>query len=399
MEPTLLYQQVPPVQALEPPSLVSSLEQGIRYARQQHHPEAMTAFTLAYNQLTSQHSDLASLLDALIGSRQRYEEAKQEVQEASKRLVAAESEQQQHLTTLEHLLPDLLRLLEESSLALDRLPNVSMGQHAPSQAPGSGLALPALEFTCFGHFQVKRLGRVVALCPNRKGQTILRYLVAKPGHRETLDKLIEILCRDDEPEVGRHKLEVALSALRCSLNRSYPCEPGSGYILYQHGAYQLNPAVAIRTDVEEFLELYQAGYRAGGDEAIIWYERACHLYTGPFLTEDLYADWTFIRREQLSQVYLAMCSTLAESALKRGHFEEALQWTTASLSENRCDETAHQQLIRAYLALGRRSEALRQYERCQQMLDEELGVQPLPETTKLVDDLFKSHHFSIQKEQ
>jgi DNA-binding SARP family transcriptional activator len=37
----------------------------------------------------------------------------------------------------------------------------------------------------------------------------------------------------------------------------------------------------------------------------------------------------------------------------------------------------------SYAAEGCRSEALRLYQRCEQMLAEELGVPPLPETTAL----------------
>ncbi len=50
---------------------------------------------------------------------------------------------------------------------------------------------------------------------------------------------------------------------------------------------------------------------------------------------------------------------------------------------NRCDEEAYRRLMRAYAAQGRRSEALRQYQQCQKVLGEELGVQPMPETQKL----------------
>ena len=46
--------------------------------------------------------------------------------------------------------------------------------------------------------------------------------------------------------------------------------------------------------------------------------------------------------------------------------------------------------MRAYVALGRRSDALRQYQRCQRVLDEELGVLPVPETVNLFHTILNS---------
>jgi len=110
---------------------------------------------------------------------------------------------------------------------------------------------------------------------------------------------------------------------------------------------------------------------------------ACALHTGPFLTEDLYADWSLIQREQLTQMYLTMCRALSLHALDRGNFEEVLTWSTMMLQENRCDEAAYRLLMRAYMATGRRAEALRLYQRCAQTLETELGIHPAPETTIL----------------
>ncbi len=246
-----------------------------------------------------------------------------------------------------------------------------------------GIAFFSLYFVCFGRFEVKRLGRTISLCSNRNGQAILRYLVAQSGHRVTMDTLMALLWPDDEPEVAHHKLQVAISALRRSLNNGYTSDPGGGYILCKNGVYQLNPSVSLRSDIDEFLAFYQAGKLHGASAAIVQYEAACSLYTGPFLPEDLYADWPLIQREQLRQAYLVMCGALAEHYLEVGHFEYAAKWASAMLKENRCDEVAHRLLIRVYAADGRRSEALRQYQHCERVVAEELGMPLMPETVNL----------------
>ena len=254
--------------------------------------------------------------------------------------------------------------------------------------------LPALYFSCFGSFEVKRHGHPVALCANRNGQAILRYLVAQENHRASMDTLMALLWPDDDGDVAHHKLQVAISTLRRALNHGYAADPGGGYILCRNHVYQLNPAIPLQSDVDEFLAFYQAGQQLSGSLAATQYEKACQLYTGPFLTEDLYADWSFIRREQLSQAYLAMSSALAEHYLGIGRYEDAAKWATATLKENHCDEVAHRQLMRAYAAQGRRSEALRQYQRCQHVLAEELNVQPMPETINLFHAILNHERFA-----
>jgi DNA-binding SARP family transcriptional activator len=169
--------------------------------------------------------------------------------------------------------------------------------------------LPPLAITCFRGFEVRRSGTKVELCHNRHGQMILRYLTAHPRHRETIDTLIEVLWPDD-PEIPRRRLYVALSALRCSLNSGYASQSGAGYVLCDGGVYQLNPAIPIHIDAEEFAALYRAGQQVSGDAAISHFEEACRLYRGPFLPEDLYADWSLIQREHLTQIHLTICHTL-----------------------------------------------------------------------------------------
>jgi DNA-binding SARP family transcriptional activator len=189
---------------------------------------------------------------------------------------------------------------------------------------------------------------------------------------------------EEAPEVAEHKLRVAVSALRCSLNRNFVSEPGSGYILCKGQVYQLNSMVQLHSDVNEFLALYQAGQKARDSETrASYYEQACQLYSGPFLAEDVYAEWSYLPREELMKTYVIMCDKLAEYNLQSQCYEAAEKWASAILQVDRCDEEAYRQLIRAYATQGRRSEALRQYQQCQRVLSKELGIQPAPETQEL----------------
>ncbi len=396
--------------------------------------EGAVFFALLSEQLAASQGPFLATLDALRSAIAGYLHAQDALLEASKRLMEADAEQQARLASLKTLLPSLgeaeitMRMLSASpslprregratqSLRLVR-PHETADGDGEMDGVGASLAgetsdsgerkidgeksrvtsasaqaLPDLYISCFGCFEVRRDHADSApldLCSNAKGQAILRYLLVCPQRRASVDKLMAALWPEEEPEAARHKLRVAISALRVSLNRDVVDGAGGGYILCKGQVYSLNPNAALHSDVDEFLALYHAGQAADGHEAMTLYERACKLYKGPFLTEDLYAEWSFIAREELTKIYLTMCYALAEFALANSNYHAAIQWANAILKVDRCEEQAHRQLMRAYAALKRRSEALRQYQLCQQILKDELGVPPMPETQRLLQTLLQ----------
>jgi DNA-binding SARP family transcriptional activator len=423
-----LFSREQDTQTVEPGafSAVSLLEQGLNCVQQGRYPEGVAFFALAREQLSPNMIHLTVALDACIQDYVGYCQAQKALQQASERLIEIHAKQQARIVSLENLLPDLKRdtdpilpaiaqtlkspenyqlspTLSEDSRLYQSVPP-AIERHVQSQPletsslAGENIDLPALHFTCFGRFEVKRSGQTITLCSNRNGQAILRYMVAQSNHRATMDTLMALLWPEDEPEVAHHKLQVAISTLRRSLNNGYVSDTGGGYVLCKHGVYQLNPSVPIRTDVDEFLSFYQAGRQQKSiSSAVPYYEAACHLYKGAFLTEDLYVDWPIIQREQLNQAYLAMCGSLSEHYLEIGSYEDAAKWASAILKENRCDEVAYRKLMRINLAAGRRSEALRQYQRCERVLAEELNVAPMPETISLFHSILTSKSSKIEE--
>src|SRR5438270_12027046 len=306
------------------------LESGFLCVRQGRYAEGLTFFALARERLSPEQAHLAAVLDAFIQSHKTYLRAQEELLRASKRFARAEAGQQVQIAALENLLSilpgemnkvshnvnglqqnargnRLLHVLRSSSenfnghqLSMQSpqrtAENNKGNQSLPPSQPEESTTLPALYITCFGRFEVKRLGTSVVLCSNRHGQTILRYLVGQSEHRATSDTLMTLLWPEDEPEVVQPRLHTAICALRRSLNHGYACEPGYGYIVCKNRTYSLNTAILIQTDVDQFLHFYQAG-RQTNEERVAHYEKACHLYTGPFIPEDKYADWSFLQRE------------------------------------------------------------------------------------------------------
>lgn len=334
---------------------------------------------------------LPEALDALADCQSRHEQACRAVQEAIGDLERVDAERWTRLVDLQH---HLYAVANEPSL-----PTNGPGRRAVATRQQDPAGLPGLEITCFGGFEVRRDGRPVRLCANRTGQAILRLLVAQPRHRSSMDILMDAFWPEDAPEVARHKLHCALSALRRSLNDGYADCKGGGYLLCRNGAYELTPSIALRIDIDEFLARHRSGRQAGGRAEIVHYEAACALYKGPFLPEDLYAGWSVLCREQLEKIYLLMCGALATHYLAAARPDKAAEWASRIIEVRPCDEAALRQLMRASAAAGRRDEAVRQYRRCELLLWEELGVEPSRETTALLQTILCGDRRAAQPEE
>lgn len=387
--------------ASEAATLVDLLDSGLQCVRQGRYVEGATFLTHARQQLTPSQRHIALMLDVFIQSYELFNRSQELLLLTSKELVRPDVEQSVPRATISDLLsalveamekpylpktsPEDIRSYDQLATQLSEPDSKDIGRNQPLLLSHTefNAGPPALYITCFGRFEAKRLNQTVPLCPSRRGQTIMRYLIAQPDHSATVDKLMCVLWPEDETDVALHKLRMAISALRRSLNDGYDCTPGGGYILCKDSTYYFNPSFPLHIDLDEFLELYRAGLRIPRSSAVTYYEKACNLYVGPFLPEDIYAEWSFLRREQLRQIYLVMCRILTEHYLDSGQYNRARTWATASLKENHCDEIAYQQLMFIYAAEGQRSEVFRQYQRCQQVLYQELGVQPMPETEQL----------------
>lgn len=409
MTETLQSEQPALEGALGAVPLVYLLQRGLSYAQQGLGAEAATLFALVREQLASSRGDLINLLDQFLHDYADYQRIEHSLQEVSARFASAHLELQARIASFEAALSTMMKGAVSdryAHLSADgKEPAISSHPGVPAEQPRGAppvipppltdhnVALAPLSITCFGHFEVRRSGQSVTLCANRNGQRILRYLVSQPGRGATSDVLQTLLWPEDEAEVASGKLHLAISALRRSLSDDPVCKANRGYIVRKQNTYALNPSATIQVDVDEFLRCYRVGQQRS-EERVNHYERACQLYTGPFLTEDIYADWSFIPREQLARAYLAMRNDLTDHYLTTRRYEDAIQSAHAVLKENRCDEMAHRHLIQVYIAQGRRSEALQQYQRCEHVLREELGVKPLPETTLTIQALLANDSLS-----
>jgi len=62
---------------------------------------------------------------------------------------------------------------------------------------------------------------------------------------------------------------------------------------------------------------------------------------------------------------------------------EAINWSQKIIAADPCWEDAYRLAMRAYMAGGNRPLAIRAYEQCRRNLAEDLGIEPMAETSRL----------------
>jgi DNA-binding SARP family transcriptional activator len=98
-------------------------------------------------------------------------------------------------------------------------------------------------------------------------------------------------------------------------------------------------------------------------------------------------DWALVERERFRQVRLHALEALCDRFTDAGRIVQAIEAGLAAVAADPLRESAHRSLIRAHLKEGNRSEAIRQFQLCSRLLDEELGVQPSAELARVVEGI------------
>jgi len=225
---------------------------------------------------------------------------------------------------------------------------------------------PPRKIWLFGGLQIADSGRLISLSSGN-ARSLFAYLVLHPRHqrREFLADLFWPLA---PPERVRRSFSNLVYRLRQALGDSWLAIEGETIAL--HGGPDL------WVDVWEFEALLN---HPDDPQAA---RQALTLYRGDLLPE-IYTDWLLPRRVALREKILVLLGRLASAAEAEQHLDEAFDHYYRLATEDPLNEAASRGLMRVYARLGRHTAALGEFERLSNLLDEQLGVAPVSETTTL----------------
>ena len=105
------------------------------------------------------------------------------------------------------------------------------------------------------------------------------------------------------------------------------------------------------------------------------------------LLPDWYDDWVLLEAEDWRQLRLHALEALAVRLIALGRWGEAANAAGAAVRAEPLRESARAALIQAHLAEGNQSEAVREFGRYRALLHAELGLEPTPRLSQLIQDL------------
>jgi len=214
----------------------------------------------------------------------------------------------------------------------------------------------------------------------------LAYLaVTGASHRR--DRLAVLFWPESDAVRAQNALRYTLSLLRKALN--------GAWLVVDRETVGLDGSEKRAVDVVRFRDLL-AECRAHGHpgnevcpECWPLLIEAVELYQGDFMAgftlrgSSEFDDWQALETEALRRELAGALERLVGGYAAQGEVERGMAYAQRWLALDALDEAAHRCLMRLYAGSGQQAAALRQYEMCERVLREELGVSPSRETRAL----------------
>ncbi|MBK8986895.1 MAG: AAA family ATPase [Chloroflexi bacterium] len=174
-------------------------------------------------------------------------------------------------------------------------------------------------------------------------------------------------------QIARRNLRQYLHRIRRALE---PVDPTGSLILNEGNLVRFNAPTDWTLDVAAFEQAASPPHEN--------LPLAIQIYSGELLA-DIYDDWVGPERERLARLYRECLLRLSDQQEAAGQFAEAIVTAERYLTAEPYLETAHTRLMRLHYAAGNRARIAQQYQQLATILAEELGVEPLPETTAVYE--------------
>ena len=215
--------------------------------------------------------------------------------------------------------------------------------------------------------------------PGRQGRIAFVYLAVHRHRTVARDEMLAALWPDDKSDAG---LDPILSKLRGVL-KSAGLSPNDARVDVNAGAIALQLPPAAWVDIEaagNALDEAEGALRRG-DISAAWglANTAVVIARRPFLS-NADAPWIESQRSALRAIQMRALQCLVTVSADNHEPLLAIQHANEMVELEPFRETAYQLLMRMHAAAGDRAEALRVFAKCRELLREELGVSPSPQT-------------------
>lgn len=237
------------------------------------------------------------------------------------------------------------------------------------------------QLTLFGGFQLADATGKMLTPATRKARALLAWLALTSDREHPREKIAALFWPDSDESQARHSLRQTLVELHRLIPEDYAA-------LRATRDWISLDSQLINIDAQVFNTAL-----AQGDEHSL--DKALELYQGELLEgcnprSDMFSAWLETYRNDYSLRAVATLRQRLNMLLEQQDYPRSLHYATQLIALDPLQESAYRALMQAHHGLGDPAAAHRWYQHCRNVLQQELGVAPSPETEALFEKIAAS---------
>ena len=253
---------------------------------------------------------------------------------------------------------------------------------------------PLVEINLLGRFRVKIDG--IAIEEKRwtrnSAKSLVKLLALKPFHALHREQIMDLLWLEQPPEAALNNLNKAIYGARRAFEPNLEKGSASQFLLTEKNQIILNSPGSLRVDLDEFERLANFSLQNNDLESG---QKALEIYQGDLLTEDIYEDWIYTRRETMRLLFRKTATKIAGLYAAENNHQASIEILKKLACDDPSDEYVQRLLMRLYAETGSKYQALKQFKQCHDAL-QALGIEPESETVKLEQLIKRGEVLPIQ---
>lgn len=263
-----------------------------------------------------------------------------------------------------------------------------------------------LAISLLGTFKAILGGAPLVDFETNKVRALLAFLMIEADRPHRRESLAALLWSEWPEGAARNNLRQTLYRLRQVIGDDQVDPP---FLLVTVNEVQFNTNSDHWLDVAAFnalLSSTQKHHPQGFtlcEECLGRLRTAISLYQGDFLSGFSLSncpqfDWWLLRKqEEYHRKALEILTRTGKTYALRRNYTQASELAQKEIELEPWRESAHRRLMRAFALSDQRTQALRQYQVCRQILRKDLGIEPSPETQRLYDQIRSGKRIRIKE--
>ncbi|QST00272.1 transcriptional regulator [Pontibacillus sp. ALD_SL1] len=226
-----------------------------------------------------------------------------------------------------------------------------------------------------------------------KARELFELLITKRKQLVRKEEILAALWPDQDEESANRGFKVALNALLKTIEPNRKARGASFFIKKEGSAYGIHPESGYELDSALFEEWVEAGLKESEPSQVKdMLERGLSMYKNDYLPERRLTDWCLHERERLQVLFLRGAERLAQYCVRIEEYDTCIQWCERILRVDATWEEAYRLMMFSYYRRHNRPQAIKWYQKCCRVLEEELSVLPMESTQDMYQLIQNEKH-------